>query len=264
MMRASILLVASAVATFAAIQSLAAPPEYYLEALRAAQAKVDRGAAASRPAPTTGLRASAALATPSTYRVGDHWDVIAWSETSPQARMVPPPEGRAAPEPTGRLGYFRYEVIQATPVVRLRVSPLEVAGVPHPDRRIEALELTLDSSRQVTDKVYHLTGNKIRARVSAQGVHSRISALELFPLDLPELATAEPTAWTALPSLPYGLASLSARFPLTADPARSTWFEQDDFFGRPVQVLWQQGDPWPRYLKTPAGIALLVTDRSRR
>jgi hypothetical protein len=46
------------------------------------------------------------------------------------------------------------------------------------------------------------------------------------------------------------------------DLKNSVRFETMDFLSRPVEVLWQQGTPWPSYIQSEAGFSVLVSQET--
>ena len=197
------------------------------------------------------------------YRVGDSWDVAAWSFANTMARMTIEPDHLQSKG--GRGGLFHYEVTEvqagATPSVTLRVTQSEGYGLTKPDARVQSLELRMDDRMNQSAKTYRITDRSGQLRtlpVIPEGVHSTVTGLEMFALDVPELLTAERAQATAIPALPEGLQRVAEAAGYHPDPARSVSYEQDDFFGRGVQAVWQQGQPWPAYLKTSNGVSILI------
>jgi hypothetical protein len=197
------------------------------------------------------------------YQVGDHWDVAAWSFDNTMARMTSDPEHLEVKG--GRGGIFHYQVVQVKPApkpeVVIQVSQLEDFGMKKQDPKVQTLKLTMNDTMNQSQKTYVIAdrnGSPKAIRVSPEGIHSSITSLELFPLDVPELLTAESTQASAVPALPLGLQAIASQAGYKPVAASSLWFEQDDFFGRPIQAMWQQGDPWPAYYKTTNGVSILI------
>lgn len=257
----------------------AAPADDYLRSLQIAQRKVERqngsrlrgsGAAAvaalsGAPAGASGERAaliSSEILTRITgrgYQVGDHWEVAAVRIENPMARMISDPD-RLQPSYSAA-AFFRYTVREAenAPGGKLVVTVEQIAtpSAPIIDPKVSAVILTLASDSTQTRKEYQI-GRKI-VSVSPEGVRSPITSLEFYPLDLPEIRTAEALSGRSMPELPARLQQAVAGRVANVDSASAIWFEQDDFFGRPVQALWRKGAPWPTYLKTANGIAVLLS-----
>ncbi|MGK5084229.1 hypothetical protein WDW37_13115 [Bdellovibrionota bacterium FG-1] len=197
------------------------------------------------------------------YQKGDNWMVAAWTFENPMARMTGDPSQLSLQ--TQQNGVFIYEVISASlhPAheVKIRITQLESSEIKKPDPRVIALSLRMNNSMQQSEKTYLMEdrqGLRQWVPVSPEGLHSWITPLELFPLDVPELVTADSRTVQTLPRLPPSIQETALRFGFGPDLARSHWYEQDDFFGRPIQALWQQGDPWPAYYRTNNGIAILI------
>ncbi|MCM2323325.1 MAG: hypothetical protein NDJ90_08690 [Oligoflexia bacterium] len=260
--------------TGAAHASVSVSEREYRDALAIAQKKVERAQSAAtsarvrhnaRMAP--GVAAPEALSSAIVirllgrdYRVGESWLVAATQFDPTEMRRTDDPHSLNPGK--GRTGIFRYEVVavksSGTPEVTLRITQQQSQGFPRIDTRIEALELTFSDHSRQTRKAYRVRGREAPIPVAPEALRAQTSILEFFPLDVPEIETAEATTPRALPALPDTLARLREEAGAPVDPKRSLWFEQDDFFGRPVQVLWQKGDPWPAYLKTPGGTAILL------
>ncbi len=194
------------------------------------------------------------------YRVGDSWDVASWEIKSPMMSMTPISENQ--PTKVGKGGVFRYEVKEvrngASPQVVIGVKQISDFGMAPVDPKVEELTLTMSDRFVQTEKAYRLQGGTSPVKVSPDGLHSRITPLELYALDVPEIATAIRNTPTSAPELPAAVQSVASRASYRPDLRQSTWLEQDDFFGRPVQILWQYGNPWPSYLKTSTGISILL------
>lgn len=194
------------------------------------------------------------------YQVGDSWKVIAGSVAPPSVAMVPGNGGDE--ERVNRLGLFKYEVVEATPErIALKVTQLEGMGLKPADPKVESVRIVLDRRLRQVSKSYSMVGRADEVAV-ASTMRSRISGLEAFPLDLPEILTAERKEPEKLPELPAALRKLANQAKYAPNPNRATWFEQQDAFGRPQEMLWQAGDAWPVYLRTPQGVAILVRGES--
>jgi hypothetical protein len=190
------------------------------------------------------------------YQVGDRWEVAAWSFQNTMARMTTDPAHLQSKG--GHGGIFLYEV--KTPRL-IQVTQLEEFGIKKLDPRVLSLKLTLDEQGVVSRKVYEMqdeAGKVHEIPVSPDGIHSSITRLELFALEVPELATAEQSSPTAIPTLPDGLQTIATQSGYHFDPTHSVSYDQDDFFGRGMQAIWQQGDPWPAYFKTSNGVSILI------
>ena len=191
------------------------------------------------------------------YKVGDQWDVIAFHYDNTAARATSDPKML---EPTGRSGVFHYEVLgngDQNGEITLRVTQKTAQGLKTVDSGVESVTLTMGDEFQQTRKQYKRPGGQV-VNASPDGLHTSVSVLELYPLDIPDVVTAERLNANTIPSLPGQLAPLAKTNVFNPDLSQCSWFEQDDFFGRPVQVLWQHGDPWPAYLRTVNGVAILI------
>ena len=245
------------------IRALASEREAaYLNDLKIAESKILRFQAPAPEAP--GTLHSLLLPAPLSplgrnYRVGDQWDVAAIRTEDSAMRMTSDPQHLT---PTSmRIGIFHYEVIRAGSTrdseFAIRVKPVVAAGILPIDSRVEAIELSARPGVTQTQKSYFFRGHPNPVRVIPEALHSSITPLELYPLDIPETLYAESKAPEEFPKLPPEFSRLPIRRAET-NLSLSLWLEQDDFFGRPIQMLWQKGEPWPAYLKTSSGISILI------
>ena len=235
----------------------------YLKDLQLAQAKVMREKKAQSTA--------TALSSPIVkayfgryYRVGDSWDVAAWEYINPMMRMTSDPAMLKIT--VGRGGVFHYEVTDVhtgdKPSVVIRVTQLSDLGMTPVDPKVQDLTLTMSDQMVQTQKEYQILGQSKPVKVSPDGIHSRISALELFPLDVPEILDAVRNRPSKLPTLPEKIQKVAQQVGYSPSLTQSYWLDQDDFFGRPVEILWQQGNPWPSYMKTADGVAILLRTKT--
>ena len=224
----------------------------YLRALRIAEKKVAR------------MKTSSAV-THTSYTVGQTWEVAAlsWSNTA----SFHSPSFLDHREARGKVSYFKYEVIEAQTqppfLTKVRITSAL-------DPRLESLDLVFQtgdpSSKNLQlQKIYRFKTQEGKMRTysaSVEGIHSATSPLELFPLDFPDLRSAESKKLKVPPTIPNALLSSiqshsqTVRTPSLTDSRSS---EQDDFFGRPIQVIWESGAPWPSYYRTANGIAVLLS-----
>ncbi len=190
------------------------------------------------------------------YQVGDCWDVASWSFRNSEMRKTDNPQDLK--KKLGPGGVFHYEVTRVRPGSRAEVD-FKVTQVPSPDfkqldPRISHLNLTLKLTAQNQIVQAHKTYSFFDSNI---GNNSQTS-LELFPLDIPETLNADQLPTATQPVLPPEIQDIAHRLGFHPLLSQSTEFQQDDFFGRPVHILWQQGDPWPVYLRTVNGIAILI------
>ncbi len=187
------------------------------------------------------------------YSIGDHWDVYAWQLNHSTFPLKRTPLDQ---NEVGEGGLFHYEVVQLKngifPQIIVKITQKEAI-----DSRISQLMITFTDQFVQTEKIYHFKGSDQGIPVIANGIRSRISPFELYPLDVPDIETAEQSVPKTLPQLPLQIRKAAELDGYKPDLSQSAWFEQDDFFGRPVHVLWQKGNPWPSYIRTQSGIAIL-------
>lgn len=195
------------------------------------------------------------------YQVGDRWEVAAAQRISALSRPIVEPGPQR--DSVGAVGVFRYEVVEiasgATPQVVLQVTQLAKHGVRVADPRVQFLRLKMSDALRQGQKTYVLAGSGERVDVIPQGIRSGFTSLEFFPLDVPELSDPDVSeSVAAVPELPAELSRVARAAGWTPKPAAGRWYDQSDFFGRPVRFLWERGKLWPTYLETPQGIAILL------
>lgn len=193
-----------------------------------------------------------------TYKKGDRWRVAAIRIDSAQARKTF--DAEQLKDRVSSPTVFTYEVVGVEggldSRISLRVKQSPRAGETAPDARVESLMLMLDERMQQVGKGYRLRGRVDAIPVSPDGIHSGMTPLELYPLDVPAFLTGDSRKAEKLPEIPAALRPLVKD--LRIDLSRLVYFEQTDFFGRPVEAYWQQGDPWPFFVRTSQGVAVLL------
>lgn len=222
-----------------------------------------------------------------TYKVGDQWDVAVWQLFQDMSKVTD--DENKLSLSVIHFGIFHYEVTDMqndvqtdmqngnSPILTLKVtqttSPLNADVKTHSlsgadvqtkhliDRNVTSLQLKMTEELEQIEKKYILHQNT-EMRVSPEGIRSAMTPLELMPLDIPEIFSAKQKILTTLPPLPPPVADFAKKIHFNPNLSQSIYFQQDDFFGRPIDILWQKGEPWPSYLKTPNGIALLLKKES--
>lgn len=249
------------------ISYASSPSGSYVAALQIAQRKAERQRLAQEIANTPATASHSAhsgyaRAIGRKYKVGETWDVIAWRLDRPISRMTNQEEHLRTL--VRESGIFRYEVLSlssdASPNITLRVTQIEGDNVRKVDPQVDHLILTLTDQMVEKQKVISFVDRPNPVAVSHQGLRSGElqTLLEVFPLDVPEVLTAERAMIRQLPELPQKVQEFVANTGFKPDFSQSTWYLQDDFFGRPIEALWERESPWPTYLRTSNGIALLI------
>jgi hypothetical protein len=228
--------------------------------------------------------------------------VVGIERVRPQG-MKPPGEQKVAAtyaQSLRDLAVFRYEVVARNPDggFEIRILPISDSGAqvntPMIDPNVEEVRLTLDTrGRQVAKSYIYRKGTDDRAvpvEVSPDGIRSKLTALEVFPLDWPsDLASVLNSesrdsrrvgaASAALGlQVPPGLSELIIRSEHVMNapggggsPIRAMFrgeedlasSEGSDFFGRPVVARLSRGFPWPVAMETAQGVAVLLKIESR-
>lgn len=247
--------------------------EYY-RALRIAdqhvrkkQAMLDSSAAATDAlGASSGLRRSSLASLQGRkFKKGDQWEVIALrSEQMRVAAMKSAPSEDGHSHGTNRpdIGVFRYTVTGVNDgLADIQVEQVQKFGIGIYDARVSSLAMKTDQQLMQHEKRYAFVskrGEKKDIRVSPDGLRSGITGLELFPLDMPRLEMGDGKRLKKVPVLPEALQKVSSQAGFRIDASEGLWFEESDFFGRPIEIFWKTGDPWPTYMKTSYGVAILV------
>lgn len=196
------------------------------------------------------------------YQVGDTWTVAAWQFEHGMMRMTG--ASNQTKSQVGRGGVFKYQVTEVKngthPQVVIQVTQMEEPGFQRVDPNVQYLQLTMNDSLLQSEKIYSIGPNSQLRTASPNGIHTEISPLELYPLDTPEVSFVNKIPFKA-PDLPSTIQKFVNQTGWQLNSSNTLQFEQDDFFGRPIDIIWELGKPWPSFLKTSNGIAILL-DRS--
>ncbi len=196
------------------------------------------------------------------YQVGDTWTVAAWQLEHGMMRMTS--DANQTKSQVGRGGIFKYRVTEVKtgthPQVVIQVTQMEEQGFSRVDPNVQYLQLRMNDSLLQSEKTYSLGPDSRLRLASPNGIHTEISPLELYPLDTPEVSFENRTPLKT-PELPGPIKKFADQSGWHLNTANTVQFKQDDFFGRPIDIIWEQGKPWPSFLNTSNGIAILL-DRS--
>ena len=237
----------------------------YAKALGIAQSKVIRDHAADANRAGALATSSSAILFGRPYQKGDSWQIAVWRINQAQEMLRPNPVVAASElrDPTlAESGLFRFKVVNATqgatPTIEIEITQLKEAGFALIDPVVDKIVITGDRGFRQLSKHYYLRDRSEPVEVSPNGVRMTKSIIDLLPLDFISIDNAVREELRAPPRLPKQLREFARKISFAPDPKQSVWLEQDDFFGRPIQALWQHGNPWPSYIRTANGIALLV------
>lgn len=214
----------------------------YLKNLQLAQAKVERIQTQSRQGPGALSASRLALLSGRYYQIGDSWTVASWLTQKNGDPYLSEPS------------LFRYEVVDVkngpNPEVRIQVTQVDAPGFTVVDPQVKSVDLRLQTARglkQIAKKYRFI-----------EPPNSGVSSLELYALDAPDTLTAPINSIEQIPELPTQIQTAAAKLGWHPQPQFSKRIESDDFFGRPVETIWQKGDLWPAYLKTVNSVSLLT------
>lgn len=176
------------------------------------------------------------------YHLKDHWTVkfTPNQEVAAMARMAAPDGGEVR---EGEPSFYEFTVLEVTDegLARIEVRPRKDREAWSADRNFDHLVLVMNKRFiPLRKEIYH-KGNAQPARVLRfDSGETMASGFEASPLDLPNLGTddGKPVRDSA------GRVALA--------------FDVQDLFGRPVSVLWRQGEMWPAEVRSTAGLATVV------
>ncbi len=231
--------------------------EEYSRALSIAQRKIEKRSASALLAQSRGGVNSALSHSPGPpgnapvrYKVGDTWDVAAWHYGI---------GANTARFSVAASGIFRYQV---TAVDELGRATIEVAELPSSNTRlidpaVQKVRLQLGAALGAS-KTYLVAGRRVG--VTTDGLKSTASALEAFPLDPPRTDLADSTEAPDLDDFPASVNEGAKKYgvDLAALVGSAHWYSQEDFFGRGIDFVWKDGEPWPTVLRTSGGVAVLI------
>lgn len=209
------------------------------------------------------------------YQPGDAWDVAVWqykNEHIPAGKSLDHRNDSSYANGTNLKvqyrGLFHYEILNAPPNasthILIKISEVPDNKIKSVDPSVAFITLTLDNQFKQIRKAYTFKDSAQSVRVFPDGIRSGMTPLEFLPLDAPDFISADsekPSAST-LPKLPSAITNFMDELGIRLSLTDSTWYEQDDFFGRPIQALWKKSEPWPVLIKNSYGITVLVRKRS--
>jgi len=191
------------------------------------------------------------------------------------------------------LALFRYEVKlrNEDESMEIELRPLSDPGAgistEQLDGHIASILLRVDREGRQVSKTYRyqagVPSQVQEVSVSPQGLRSKLSLFELFPLDWPTLVhpvmieenralleTLRLSSGGAYPEVPDALQELLYRsafvknegrvtpLPLSRKTDRFRVVQGTDFFGRPLDVVWDERFAWPIWMRTTHGVAVLL------
>jgi len=237
--------------------------DYYLDALKIADQHVQKRKARIWTAAFAPALSLIQARFGRSYRVGDFWEVAAEQRVASMAKRTSDREN--SKEQSGVMGIFRYEVIEIREGEKseavIRITQLAKWGVKVVDPNVQSLTLQMDQDPGIQAAPRQLTlFERTASRTSSKRISFQSSMLEFFPLDFSDPIHSqhgEPATWS--PPLKGQLLKLAKQSGWKLNISSTVVFEESDFFGRPVKFFWQAGSPWPSYLETPQGFAILLS-----
>lgn len=179
------------------------------------------------------------------YKTGDSWSVAFTPSDGPDTQAGQPNAKRVAI-------YFDYKVssVDERNLARIEVRQRLGENETPIDARIAHMVLVVNSQFVTIKKEIHFKDGRAPASIATNGRENISSGFSAYPIDLPSLNTDE---GQVLKEVPAALKDLRG-----FDPKRALYFEANDLYARPVRSIWRDGDIWPVYVSTPAGISVLV------
>lgn len=194
------------------------------------------------------------------YQVGESWLVLAFIDEREMMRRTAPTRERSGSLSQG--GLFEYRVTEIKtgfqPEITLSIHQVNHSQFPTLDPQVNQLFLILDNQLSQKKKFYAMTHQSSFISVPWGGIGVSLSPLNFYPLDLPEMITAQESTQPKEPTMLQEVQLRAKPFLWKVNLNESDGYEQEDFFGRPIDILWEKGKPWPSYIKTPRGISILI------
>ncbi|MFZ9595338.1 MAG: hypothetical protein ACO3A2_04605 [Bdellovibrionia bacterium] len=202
---------------------------------------------------------------PQSYQLGDQWDVATWSYQRTEMRKTQEESSRAQSLGTPQILHYRVTQVKNTKtpeieiqVLSSRVDPKSPDFSPHqtPSSTLKwTMMLSPQGEIQGTSQISSPQTN------SPLGATSTLlrPPFELHSLIFPQTLHAEiHTTEIRIPTLPQPVLAFARQQKMDLDFSDCIEFEQEDFYGRPMKILWKKGDPWPSYFETSSGISILI------
>lgn len=138
--------------------------------------------------------------------------------------------------------YFQVAALTEGRKARVEIRP--------ENERKPKLALTLDDRFVILSKEELDDQGRVMRFTALPENHNTVMGFEAFPIVLPDLSS---TAGEPLESVPAKLRETRPRF----DRERAARFQFADMLGRRVEVIWQDGDPWPSFVETAGVVAVM-------
>ena len=245
--------------------SWASSEKRYLSSLQYASQKVLlKKQKTSSPLALSASMLAAHLGRP--YQIDESWLVLSFIDESVMMRGVALSPGAASAPFRGGLFEYRVKEIRTgfQPEISLSIQQVSHPNFPTIDSRVKQLLIVLDEQLSQKKKFYAMSTHPHLISVPVEGVGDFLSPISFYPLDLPQIMTAQPSTQPQEPHFPQSLQRLIHPYSWQVNLGRAIEYEQEDFFGRPIDILWERGKPWPSYIKTPRGISILVESGGKK
>lgn len=121
-------------------------------------------------------------------------------------------------------------------------------------------------SREGDSQIARITLDSKRRLLASAAVNGPGAGFDLFPMSIPSVpeslgdAASRVHEVEVLPALPAPLRALKDQLASFSPGMRALSFRGEDAFARAVEVVWRKGDPWPLYMRGPAGVAVLLRE----
>jgi hypothetical protein len=193
-----------------------------------------------------------------TYKTGQEWNVVAYQELPLAASENTLQNGRSAA--------FHFQVISSDPStgLRIRVRPITAYGLSNVDSKVQYADFIYSNDLKLTAKYYKLRGYRDPIPLSPDNFKVGVSVMEGYPLELPQITDAEKDdSCNMQPALPSTFKKAIDQAGYAAFTTTDTCWMNADFFGRSIQSIWPETQPFPTYLKTTQGYAVLARQEVR-
>jgi len=119
------------------------------------------------------------------------------------------------------------------------------------DPRVDSILITLNERFGLVRKEIRYRDGRAPGQFQESPQENVVSGFSAYPIDLPNVSTVSGETLRDIP------AALKGR--IKVDLAHTLDFQFSDLYARPMRAIWQDSDPWPVYVESPAGIAVLIS-----
>lgn len=162
----------------------------------------------------------------------------------------PSPDDGGEGEPGRKPFHFDFKVtsVDSNRLARVEVRQNRGLDAVAADPRVDHMVLFLDERFVVVRRETHHRDGRPPVVLLTNGRANMPTGFQAYPIDLPNLSLAEGQPVRDVP------AELKSRADF--DPGKALDFRFSDLYARPLRAIWRDGDAWPIYVSTPAGVSV--------